>query len=126
MAWFDKYDYLLEHFTSVNFIYSHLGNPKIDNIIERINRYPHLFTDMSGLLHSGKEDHELPVCVDLVRKLYDNCGTQQLMWGTDFPVQTHEHSVYIAEKALHDIATDAELQRFYYGNAKMILGLRGN
>lgn len=120
----EEFDYLVEQYEYTNFIYSHMCNPKIDKIIERVKRYKNVYTDISGLLHSGRDDHELPEHVASVRRFYDSCGIDQLMWGTDFPVQTHEHAIYLAEQALHNHANPEELVHFYHATAARILKLQ--
>lgn len=115
-------DYFLEKYEDVTFIYTHMCNPlTFPMLSERIKRYKNLHTDMSGLIHSGKDDHEIPECIELVKKFYGECGVGQFMWGTDFPIQTHEHSVLIAEQALRGVASEVEMEQFYYGNAAKIL-----
>lgn len=114
---------IYEQAPDVNFMFSHMANPMIDKVIALIKLFPNCHTDMSGLLHSGKDDHELPEHIKSVRRFYDECGIKQFMWGTDFPVTTHAHAVEIAEKALHDIVPKDELSMFYYGNAAKILGV---
>ena len=119
-ARFQELDKFVETYDKVNFIYTHLGNPHISDVMERVKRYKNLFTDMSGLIHSGKDDHEIPECIESVKRFYGECGAGQLMFGTDFPVQTHDHSVLIAEKGLQS-AHPSDLQDFYYGNAARLL-----
>lgn len=117
------WDGLVEKFHDLNFLYSHLCNPFLDYIIERVKRYPNVFTDISGLIHSGKESDKLDDAVEYVKKFYDSCGIGQLMFGTDFPVQTHADSVYIARQALQNRITDDEARLFYYDTASRLLRL---
>jgi len=113
-------DHLVEKFSKVNFIYSHLGNPHIETVVERIKRYKNIYTDTSGLINSAKEAHEIPMLIDCVKKIHQECGLNQLMFGTDFPVQTHEHSIHIAKNGLISASHD-EKMNFYYNNAAKLL-----
>lgn len=120
----EEYDELIEAFSDIPFLFSHMANPMVDKVIERVKRYRNVYTDMSGLMHSGPDDHEMPVHIESVKRFYNECGIDRLMFGTDFPVQTHDHSVYIAEEALSQTGCNAqELRQFYYGNAARILKL---
>lgn len=113
----EEFDPLVEKFQGVPFIYSHLCNPNVEKVMTRVKRYQNVYTDMSGLIHSVQDRHELPLAIENVKRFYCECGTDRLMFGTDFPVQTHEDSIHIAEKALHGIASTEELRSFYWNNA---------
>jgi len=117
-----EYVYLLSMFPEINFIYSHMCNPLVDKIIPLMLNHKNLFTDMSGLMRSGKEDSEKPEAISRIKRLYETCGMSQLMFGTDFPVQTHADSIYLSEQALSG-ASESELKDFYFNNAARILGL---
>lgn len=118
----EEFDPLVEKFPNVPFLYSHLCNPNLQKVTDRVTRYKNVYTDMSGLIHSVHDRHELPLAIENVRRFYDTCGIDRLMFGTDFPVQTHADSIQIAEKALHDTASKEELQKFYWSNANEIFG----
>lgn len=117
------WDKLVEKYHDVNFMYSHLCNPFLDKIIQRVKRYPNVYTDISGLLHSKADSGKLTDSVEYVKKYYGECGIGQLMFGTDFPVQTHADSVYIARLALQNQISDSEAHLFYYGTAARLLSL---
>jgi predicted TIM-barrel fold metal-dependent hydrolase len=106
----------------LNFIYSHLGNPHIGEVQERIQRYKNIYTDISGLINSAKDSKDIPALIKSVKNLVATCGVSQLMFGTDFPVQTHKDSILIAEKGLKGVS-DADKHHFYYNNAAKLLKL---
>lgn len=120
----EEFDFLVEKFPNVSFMYSHLCNPNIQKIMDRVNRYKNVYTDMSGLIHSVHDAHEMPLAIENVKRFYGTCGINQLMFGSDFPVQTHADSIHIAEQALHETASKEELQKFYYSTANKILGAK--
>lgn len=88
----------------------------LGNVLERNKNF---FTDMSGLLSSKKEASELPAIIDDVRAFVDEFGADQLLFGSDFPVQSYEHSVAIVEGA---IDSDKEREKVFYSNARRFLG----
>lgn len=117
----DQLDGFVEKYSDVNFIYTHLCNPNLESIIERVKRYKNVHTDMSGMIHSGKDDLEIPQCIENLKRFYGECGTNQLMFGTDFPVQTHDHSVLIGTQSIDALANENERDRFWFKNAAFLL-----
>lgn len=116
----DELDKFVEEYPEVTFIYAHMCNPHIEKAIEKIKRYPNIYTDISGLIHSGKDDHEIPGLVESLKKFHGECGMDRLLFGTDFPIQTYEHTIQIADAAFNH-ATDQELEKFCWMNADKIL-----
>lgn len=104
----------------LNFIFSHLNNPNLEKMVWLLKKYPNLYTDISGLLNSKTEkvDSEL----EKIKYFYNECGTDRLLFGTDFPVQTHVDSVYMA-CFLAKMASAVEMENFYYKNASRLLNL---
>ena len=112
---------LSERWPDVNIIMSHLGKPFYDDTISVLQRNPNLYTDISGLIDSRYDHREIPQVVEAVKKVLGECGTSKVMFGTDFPVQTHEDSLYFAEQALKGFS-DVEKEDFYHNNAWRLLG----
>lgn len=101
-------------------IISHLAKPFTDDLIEVVKRNPTIYSDMSGLIDSYDERHEIPAAIDLIKRFLGECGPQRLLFGTDFPVQTHKDSICLIEQAMREYSrTDKE--NVYYNNANNIL-----
>ena len=112
---------LLDRFPEVSFVVSHLAWPHVDLLIELVKKHPNLQADMSGMLDSFKTPSTFSDCAAGIRKYLDACGPKRLLFGTDFPIQTHEHSVRLVEEAMTGFS-DREKRSVYYENAKSILG----
>jgi len=104
----------------VNFILSHLGKPSFDNTREVITHNSNVYTDMSGIIDSKYHAHEIPMCVDQIKSILYEAGPKKLLFGTDFPVQTHEHSIRFIEESMKDFNSE-DKQNVYYENAKRLL-----
>lgn len=111
---------IVKSFPSNKFIISHLAWPFIDDLISMILRYDNILTDMSGMLDSYKTKHTFGACVEGLKKFLGNCGPSKLMFGTDFPIQTHADSIQLVESAMNDYS-EIDKKRVYYDNANALL-----
>jgi predicted TIM-barrel fold metal-dependent hydrolase len=118
-----KYEPLLSKYADVNFVYTHLCNPAVEQLLLLVKRYPNLYTDISGLIHSAHDRHEIPAMINNIKRYHAAHGCSQLLFGTDFPIQTHQDTVDMADKALGGVASDEELDLFCFKNAAKLLGL---
>ncbi len=104
----------------IAFIAAHLALPYIDDIIEIVRNNPNVYADSSGLINSRSNRPEIPQCIGKIRKFLDACGVDHLIFGTDFPVQTHKDSVFLIEKAMRGYP-DADKRKVYYDNSRRLL-----
>lgn len=109
--------------SGVNVIASHMAKPFTEDLIFALNKNENLYTDVSGLIDSKTDSADKPRIVGEVKKLVNKCGTSQLLFGTDFPVQSYEDSIYFVEQGLQGFS-EAEKQDVYYNNAMRLLKLR--
>jgi predicted TIM-barrel fold metal-dependent hydrolase len=107
-------------YPEVSFIFSHLSNPNVKEVVELCSRYPNAYSDMSGLISSKKDQDYIPTAIELTKTFYRFCGAKKLLFGTDFPVQTHSDSILILEQAVQN---KEDLRDIYYNNAKRLLKL---
>ena len=84
--------------------------------------FKNVYTDMSGLIDSKYDTIEIPSSVEAIKQFVEQVGPHKLLFGTDFPVQTHEHSILFIEKAMKDFSKKSK-QAVYYDNAAKLLGL---
>jgi predicted TIM-barrel fold metal-dependent hydrolase len=114
---------LAQKYPDVSFIASHLSKPHLDDLIKTVIRNPNMYTDSSGLLDSKTERDEISQAVDEIEKFVEKCGPGKLLFGTDFPVQTHEDSVYFIEEGMKNFSEQDKLD-VYYNNSRRLLKLR--
>ena len=104
----------------VNLIISHLSKPFVDDLILFVKKNYNVYADMSGLMDSKYDRNEIPDCVENIRRFLNECGPDRLLFGTDFPVQTHDDSVFFIEYAMKDFP-DIDKQIVYFNNAARLL-----
>jgi len=107
-------------YPSLVFILSHLAKPATEELISVLKRAPNVYTDMSGLVDSKFDKDEIPDSIESIRKVLGECGPKKLLFGTDFPVQTHDDSVYFIEQAMKDYSLK-DKEDVYYNNARRLL-----
>ena len=108
-------------FPDVNFIISHLAKPHLNELITLVVKHNNVYADMSGLIHSKFRRHLISKRVEDVKRFVSACGPHKLLFGTDFPVQTYQDSVYFVEQGLKHFSEE-EKAMVYYGNAQRLLG----
>ncbi|MDD5192102.1 MAG: TatD family hydrolase [Candidatus Nanoarchaeia archaeon] len=113
-------EFLARENPEVNFLAAHMGNPFFGDVIKAAKRNPNFYTDMSGLISSKHNRKEIPKSIDAIKKFLQESSTDKLLFGTDFPVQTHEDSIYMVESAMKNCA-DSCKQKVYYDNARRFL-----
>ncbi|MBT3297860.1 amidohydrolase family protein [archaeon] len=104
----------------ITFILSHLAKPFLSELIEVVNDNINVYSDMSGLLDSYFEQKEIPNSIEQIKRFVGRCGPSKLLFGTDFPVQTHYDSIFMIEEAMKNYS-QKELKNVYYDNAQKIL-----
>jgi len=121
--------YTAEHFRTfaadnpeVNIILSHMSKPHFHEIVDVCESCPNVYTDMSGIIDSKYDEDEIPVCVEEIRTFLRKVGPEKMLFGTDFPVQTHEHSVRFVEEATEGMGDDVRA-KIYFSNAERLLRL---
>lgn len=112
---------LTKRYAGVNFIFSHMGKPFFKELVNVVKNSSNVYTDNSGILDFDHKPEEFTECTDDLESYLNECGPEKLLFGTDFPVQTHEHSVLMIEKAMKDFS-DVDKAKVYYENARRILG----
>jgi predicted TIM-barrel fold metal-dependent hydrolase len=104
----------------VNFIISHLAAPFLDELITVVKRTHNAYSDMSGLIDSKFGKKGIPSSVEEIKRFLGECGPARLLFGTDFPVQTHADSIYFVEEAMKNHSL-IDKQDVYYNNARRLL-----
>ena len=104
----------------VSVMASHLGKPFFDDTTNIASRNNNFYSDVSGLVNSRYDKREKEQCVDGIRRFLEKAGPDKLLFGTDFPVQTHEDSIYFVEQAMKGFNVN-DKKKVYYDNARRLL-----
>ena len=116
----DEFEAMARMFPDVTIIVSHLCKPFFHPMMAALKRNSNLYVDVSGLLDSKLDAGYRDECVQHVRRFADTCGPEKLLFGTDFPVQTHADTVFFVEEALRSYS-EAERCLVYFENANRLL-----
>jgi predicted TIM-barrel fold metal-dependent hydrolase len=116
----EDFEALAQAFPEVTLIISHLCKPFFYEMMAVLKSKANVYVDVSGLLDSKQDAHYRDECVEHVRRFVDTCGPEKLLFGTDFPVQTHADTVYFVEEALHAYS-DVEKHLVYFANANRLI-----
>lgn len=88
----------------VTFVIAHLANPYFAELRQLMRRYLNVVTDFSGQFVSGGYEDAPEYRQEIVNELRQFLalpnGEQRLLFGTDFPIQSHADSVWLL-KQLH-------------------------
>ena len=116
----EAFEMVAKEFPRVNIIVSHLCKPFFEEMIEVLNRNENVFTDVSGILDSKRDSDYKTACIEQVNRFIGECGPEKIMFGTDFPVQSYEDSVYFVEEAMKNYSAK-DRQKVYFDNANRII-----
>lgn len=112
--------FVAQQYPDVPVIVSHLCKPFFQSMIDVLNNFDNVFTDISGILDSKRDTAYRTACVETVKRFIGECGPHKILFGTDFPVQTHEDSIYFIEEAMITYPLEAK-QQVYFDNAKQLI-----
>lgn len=115
-------EFIAREHPNLKILVAHLSKPSADKLAVVLNRNPNMYTDMSGLVSSLHDRNDFPWCIEEIKKVLYESGPQKLLFGTDFPVQTHEDSIYFVEEAMKGFS-DKDKSLVYYDNAKRLLNI---
>ena len=114
--------WVAKKYPNINFILSHLSKPDFGSMVDVAKHTPNVYSDVSGLIDSKHNAEEIPECIENVKIFVSEVGPSKLLFGTDFPVQSHEHSIQFVEEGM---AGYSRKDRYlvYYDNAARLLKL---
>jgi len=115
-------DFLAKENPKVNFIFSHMGKPFFNEMAKAAKENNNVYTDSSGLIDFNDKKEEIDLTVKEIKTYLNKCGPGKLLFGTDFPVQTYEHSIYLIDRAMKDFSIE-DKKKVYYENARRLLKL---
>lgn len=111
---------IAHQYPSIPIIISHLAWPFVDELIQVTLSYDNIFTDSSGMLDSFKTSHTFDACVEGIKRFLGECGPERILFGTDFPIQSHIDSIRLIEQAMIDYSFN-DKKCVYFNNAKKLL-----
>ncbi|PIR94162.1 hypothetical protein COT97_02965 [Candidatus Falkowbacteria bacterium CG10_big_fil_rev_8_21_14_0_10_39_11] len=122
----DRLRQAVESFPNVKFIVSHLANPYFEALRKLMSEFGNVYTDISGQFVSGnsqENEDTLEYRTFLVKEINKFVevpnGIERIMFGTDFPIQSYDDSVWLVE---HLNLTPVEKANIYCFNAEKVLG----
>ena len=121
-------EWIAEEYPHLPIVISHLADPSTEDLITVVNRHNNVFSDMSGLINSRYEFDESPefvekvkaLSVEQIRRFANECGPRKLLFGTDFPIQTHKDSIAFVEEGMKGFE-EPDKSLVYYHNARWML-----
>lgn len=113
-------EFLAKEKPQINFILSHMAKPFFSDLINVVKRNNNIYSDTSGLIDSKFRRNEIGKNIAWIKKFLYECGPYKLLFGTDFPVQTHNDSVSFIEHSMKNFTSD-DKQNVYYNNAWRLL-----
>lgn len=107
---------VIQKFPKVNFIMAHLGNPYFEELRQLMYQCPNVYSDISGQFTSGT-DEDFAEYREILKQeinlfLRISNGSKRIMFGTDFPIQSYQHtfeildSLSLDDKTRNDICSE--------------------
>jgi predicted TIM-barrel fold metal-dependent hydrolase len=99
----------------INFIIAHLGNPYLKQMLKLL-QISNVYADISGLMEYSEEFNENDR--KYFMKLFNKIGSAKFLYGTDYPVQTHEQT-----KELLKEVQEVDKYKIMYSNIKELFNV---
>lgn len=101
---------LLEDYPLTYLVFYHGKHKKLDNLLERKNKFPNIFIE-SSFCHSNR-----------IREIIDNFGSKCIIFGTDAPFR-HRSPYDIILKVYREVLNEKEQQLFFFENAMRLVNI---
>jgi predicted TIM-barrel fold metal-dependent hydrolase len=101
----------------------HLGNPWIVDTAELLYKHPNVFADISGLVVGGgrySNEYAMMLAERISEAVYFAGGAEKLVFGTDYPVETHENGLSLVSMLK---VTQADKERILWRNASRLYSI---
>jgi hypothetical protein len=89
-------DRLADRRSELRIVVCHMGNPWIMDTAELVYKHPNVYADLSGLIAGDSRYLERYIdylAARISEAIYFAGGADKFLFGTDYPVQTHENSL---------------------------------
>lgn len=122
------------NFQNVKFIISHLGDPNVNEAVAVAHKNPNVYLDFSGLVSnttkSRKKDlkwqrlNEKYIIETVADTMIDLMGTEKFIFGSDWPISSHEKSLELARKLQKKLNLNKnEMKQIMSENMLKVLGI---
>jgi predicted TIM-barrel fold metal-dependent hydrolase len=101
----------------------HFGNPWIMDVAELIYKHPNVYADISGLSVGGSKYSSMYLdwlSTRLSEAIHFAGGTDKVIFGTDYPIMTHEAAFKLVGKLRIE---RGDVEKILWKNAKKVFGL---
>lgn len=112
-------------FKEVKFIMCHLGNPYFQELRDVMAQCSNVYTDISGQFLSGSYEDTAEyrefVVGEIIKFLELGNGSDRLLFGSDFPIQSHKDSIDLIKSLCLEKETE---EKIFFRNALKILNIK--
>jgi len=101
----------------------HLGNPWLVDAAELLYKHPNVFADISGLVVGGggyHKEYTMMMAQRISEVIYYVGGAEKLVFGTDYPVETHAEGLSLVSQLK---VTQADKERILWRNAARLYSM---
>jgi uncharacterized protein len=101
----------------------HMGNPWIVDTAELLYKHPNVFADISGLLVGGggySEEYARMLAQSISEAVYFAGGAEKVVFGTDYPVETHENGLSLVSMLK---VSQADREKILWRNASRLYSI---
>lgn len=98
----------------------HFGNPWILDTSELLYKHRNVFADISGLVAGGggySKEYVSMLAQRVSEAVYFAGGAEKVIFGTDYPVETHENGLGLVSRLK---VTQADKERILWRNASRL------
>lgn len=121
-------------FPDVNFIISHLGDPSVKEAVAVAHKNPNVYLDFSGLVSNTTKSqkraakwqalNEEYIARTVADAMVDLMGTEKFIFGSDWPISSHEKSLALVLRLQEMLDLDyEEVERILSKNMLKALGI---
>lgn len=116
-------DELANEREGLKIVVCHLGNPWMLDTAELLYKHKNVFADMSGVTIGGggySEEYSKMLAQRIGEVVYYAGGAEKLLFGTDYPVETHHDGLALVSMLK---VTQADKERILWRNASRMYSL---
>ncbi|MFZ2969669.1 MAG: amidohydrolase family protein [Minisyncoccia bacterium] len=121
-------------FQSMKIVISHLGDPSIREATAVAHKNPNVYLDFSGLVSNTTKNQERAerwqklneeyIARTVADVLTDLMGTEKIIFGSDWPISSHEKSLALVSRLQKMLNLDREeVERMLSKNMLKVLGI---
>jgi len=116
-------DELANEREALKIVVCHLGNPWVVDTAELLYKHENVFADISGLVVGGggyAKEYMRMLAQRISEAVYYAGGAEKLVFGTDYPVETHENGLSLVSMLK---VTQADKEKILWRNASRLYSI---